>query len=60
MKQTDEYLTQNRLDAAWYTLYDLKQATFMDTSDRLDLRKALDVVHRFLNDPRIPEERADA
>jgi hypothetical protein len=60
MIPTETYLTQSRLDEAWYVLYDLKQATFIDTSDRMDLRKALDVIYKFKDDPRIPEEEVAA
>ena len=60
MTHTDEYLTKKRLDAAWYTIYDLKQATYTDVSDELDLRKALDIIGKFRHDPRVPEEKGDA
>ena len=56
---TDKFLTQKRLHDAWLALYDLKQATYMGTSDRIDLRKAMDVLSKFHKDPRIPEERVD-
>ena len=56
MTNTDEYLTKKRLENAWYTIYDLKQATYMDVSGRIDLRKAMDIIRKFQHDKRVPEE----
>jgi len=56
MTHTDVLLTKKRLENAWYAVYDLKQATYMDVSSRIDLRKAMDIIRKFQHDPRVPEE----